>query len=138
MRHRQHEAGHHRFVAQHDGIGDVLDALQLLARNRLRMGNVETQAFRLDQRTLLRHVIAKHLAQGLVQQMRCRMVGADASAAELVDSQERRPAHSHVAFLQRAKMHEHITRALHRIRDTQTETFAMDDALITYLTTASA
>ena len=51
------------------------------ARHRLGMREVEAQPVGRDQRALLRDVVAEHLAQRLVQQMRRRMVGADGASA---------------------------------------------------------
>ena len=65
-------------VLQHDVVGDVLDPLELVGRHRLGMREVEAQPVGRDQRALLRDVIAEHLAQRLVQQMRGGMVAADA------------------------------------------------------------
>ena len=62
------EPRNHRRVLQHDVVGDILDALDLLGAHRLRMREIETQAIGRDQRALLRHVIAENLAQRLVQQ----------------------------------------------------------------------
>ena len=56
----------------------------------LRMREVEAQPIRRDQRAFLRDVIAEHLAQRLVQQMRRRMVGADLSAARVIDRERER------------------------------------------------
>ena len=55
-------------------VGDVLDLLELLGGHRLGMREVEAQPVGRDQRALLRDVVAEHLAQRLVQQMRRRMV----------------------------------------------------------------
>ena len=74
----RHQPRRHRRVLQHIVVGDVLDPLDLLGRHRLRMREVEAQPVGRDQRALLRDVIAQHLAQRLVQQMRRRMVAADA------------------------------------------------------------
>ncbi len=66
-------------------VGDVLDLLDLLGRHRLGMREVEPQPVGRHQRALLRDVIAEHLAQRLVQQMRRRMVLADGAAAGVID-----------------------------------------------------
>ena len=70
----RHQPRRHRRVLQHDVVGDVLDALDLVRAHRLGMREVEAQPVGRDQRALLRHVVAEHLAQRLVQQMRRRMV----------------------------------------------------------------
>ena len=59
-----------RRILQHDIVGDVLDPLKFLGCHRLGVREVETQPLGRDQRALLRHMIAEHLAQRLVQQMR--------------------------------------------------------------------
>ena len=64
------------------------------------MREVEAQPVGRDQRALLRHVIAQHLAQRLVQQMRGGMVLADGGAARVIDLQQQR-----IADLQRALLH---------------------------------
>ena len=69
-----------RRILQHDVVGDILDALDLLGAHRLRMREIETQAIGRDQRALLRHVIAEHLPQRLVQKMRRRMILPDGAA----------------------------------------------------------
>ena len=63
-------------VLQHEVVGDVLDPLDLLGRHRLGMGKIEAQPVGRDQRALLRDMIAEHLAQRLVQQVRRGVVGA--------------------------------------------------------------
>ena len=73
----RHQPRGHRRVLQHDVIGDVLDPLQLLSRHRLRVREIEAQPVGHHQRALLRHVVAEHLAQRLVQQMGRRMVLPD-------------------------------------------------------------
>ena len=47
--------------------------------DRLGMEEIEAQPVGRDQRALLRHVIAQHLAQRLVQQVGGRMVGTEAA-----------------------------------------------------------
>ena len=60
-------------------------ARDLSRRHRPRMGEVEAEPARLDQRALLRHVQPKHLAQRLVQQMGGGMIGARRGAAGMID-----------------------------------------------------
>ena len=87
-------------ILQHDVVGDVLDLFQFLRRDRLGMREVETQPVGRDQRALLRDVIAEHLAQRLVQQMRGGMVLPDGDAARVIDLQQQR-----VADFDRALLH---------------------------------
>ena len=49
------------------------------------MREVEAQAIGFDQRSLLRDVLAQHLAQGAVQEVRGRVVAADRVATLAVD-----------------------------------------------------
>ena len=80
-----HELRHDRLVLQEHRVGDVLDLSDLVVGDRLRVAEVEAQAVGRDERALLSHVLAEHLAQGLVQEMRRRVVGADRRAARAVD-----------------------------------------------------
>ncbi len=54
------------------------------------MREVEAQPVGRHQRALLRDVIAQHLAQRLVQQMRRGMVRADGAAAGVIDVERER------------------------------------------------
>ena len=60
--------------------------------DRLWMAEIEAQAVGRDERALLGHVIAEHLAQRLVQEMGRRMVGAHGGAALVIDDQLQRLA----------------------------------------------
>ena len=84
-RRRAHQPGGHRRILQHDIVGDVLDALDLAGRHRLGMGEVEPQPVGRDQRALLRHVIAEHLPQRLVQEVGGGMICADGAAPLVID-----------------------------------------------------
>ena len=86
-RRRGHQPRDHRRILQHDVVGDVLDALDLVGAHRLGMREIEAQPIGRDQRALLRHVIAEHLAQRLVQQMRRRMILPDGAAPRVIDLQ---------------------------------------------------
>ena len=55
-------------------VDDPLDPLELFARDRLKVDEIEAQPVRGDERTFLRHVRAEHLAKRGVQQMRCSVV----------------------------------------------------------------
>ena len=72
-----HQPGGDLVILQHDVVGDVLDAAQLVRRDRLLMHEVEPQPIRRDQRAALGDVIAEHLPQRLVQQMGRGVIGAD-------------------------------------------------------------
>ena len=85
---------------------------------------------RRDQRTLLRHVIAEHLAQRLVQQMRGRVILPDGAAPRVVDLELERRAELDRALLDPAEMHEQIPGALLRIGDGEAHAVAAHHALI--------
>ena len=72
----RHQARLDRRVALHDLIAKPLDLGQFFLGHRLGMGEIEPQAVRRDQGALLLNMVADHLAQRLVQNMRRRMIGA--------------------------------------------------------------
>ena len=71
------------------------------ARHRLRMREIETQPVGRNQRALLRDVIAQHLAQRLVQQMRGRVVLPDVRRG----ARDRPSSNSWIADLDRPLLH---------------------------------
>ena len=79
------------------------------------MREIEAQPVGRDQRALLRDVIAEHLAQRLVQQMRRRMVAPDRAAAGVIDLERQRLADLERALLDRAVMHEQVAGLLLRV-----------------------
>ena len=85
-----HQPRGDRRILQHDVVGDILDPLDLAGAHRLGMREVEAQAVGRDQRALLRHVIAEHLAQRLVQKMRGRMILPDGAAPRVIDLKHQR------------------------------------------------
>ena len=119
-----HHAGDDLAVLQHDVVGDVLDALQFLRRDRLGVREIEAQALRRDQRATLGNVIAEHEAQRLVQQMGRRMVGADRAAPGAIDFELQRQAGLERALLHRAEMDEQIARLLLGVGDAETHALA--------------
>ncbi len=66
-------------------VGQRLDGLHLVGSHRLGVHEIESQPIGRDERALLRHVIAEHLAQRLMQQVRGRVIGADGRAARVID-----------------------------------------------------
>jgi hypothetical protein len=113
----RHQARGDARILQHVVVRQILDLLQLLGRDRLGMREVEAQAVGRDQRALLRHVIAEHLAQRLVQQMRRRMVGADCRAARVIDLERERVPTFSVPCSTVPAVHEHVARPLLRVGD---------------------
>ena len=73
----RHQPRRDLVVFEHHLVGDVLDAGEFFRRDRLRMHEVEAQPIRRHQRTALGDVIAEHLPQRLMQQMRRRMMRPD-------------------------------------------------------------
>ncbi len=64
-------------VLQDRGVRRVLDAAQLVVRQRARLREVETQPVRRDERALLRHMLAEHAAQRLMGEMGRGVIGLD-------------------------------------------------------------
>ncbi len=79
----------HRIVGEDLGVGEVLDADELVGRDGLVVAEVEPQAVGVDQRALLLDVLAEHLAQGPVQQVGGGVVAADGVAPIDVDGHDR-------------------------------------------------
>ena len=77
-------------VAQHFAVGEVFDVLQFLVAERGEVREVEAQVRGIDQRTRLLHVLAQHLAQRGMKQMRAGVV-AHGGAADFVVDHRRRP-----------------------------------------------
>src|SRR5690606_11358279 len=82
---------------------------------RLRMREVEAQAVRSDERALLRDMGSQHLTQCLVNEMRCRVVGANSRAAGVIDLELDRVADAELAPLDHAVMDEEVAKLLLRI-----------------------
>ena len=61
-------------IAQDLFVDNVLDVLQLFVFNRGEMRKVEAQMIGIDQRSCLLHMLAKHLAQTRVEQVRGRVI----------------------------------------------------------------
>ena len=103
-------------ILQHDVVGDVFHALELGRGHRLGVREVEAQPVGRDQRALLRDVIAEHLAQRLVQQMRGGMVLPDAlSRRVVIDLQQQRVADLDRALFQLDQVDEEIAGFLLRV-----------------------
>src|SRR5690348_8759339 len=110
-----HQAGRDLVVFEHDIIGDVFDPRQLLRRDRLGMYEVEAQTVGRDQRPALCDVIAEHLPQRFVQEMRRGMMRADRRPPRMIDIELERRAELERALLQRALMHPEIAGLLLRL-----------------------
>ena len=120
----RHQARGDLVILEHHVVGDVLDAGELFRRDRLRMHEVEAQAIRRDQRTALSDMIAEHLPQRLVQQMRRRVMRADGGTAFVIHFELQRGADFQRPLLHRAEMHEEIAGLLLRIGDAEFDAVA--------------
>ena len=98
------------------------------------MGEVEAQPVGRNQRALLRHVIAQHLAQRLVQKVRGRMISPDAATAGMIDFQRERGADFERALLDGSRMDEHVARLLLGVGDGKVHAVAAHDAGVADLT----
>ena len=85
--------------------------------HRAGMGEIESEPPRLDQRALLRHMGAEHLAQRLVQKMGRRVIGARCRAAGVIDLEIDHLADLQRADLERAVMQEQAVQLLLGVLD---------------------
>ena len=88
------------------------------------MHEVEAQPVRRHQRAALRDVVAEHLPQRLMQQMRRGVMGADRGAPGVIDFERQRRAGLQRALLHRAEMHEEIAGLLLRVGDAEAHALA--------------
>jgi hypothetical protein len=86
-------------VAQHALVGQIFHASAFVLRHGRQVREVEAQAIRRDQRSLLRHVGAEHRAQGPVQKVGGRVVAANGVAALDVDGELERVADLQLPWL---------------------------------------
>ena len=70
---------------------------------RLVVREIEAQPVGRDERALLRHMVAEHLAQRLMQEMRRRVMGARRAAPRMIDVELDRIADAQRASLERAR-----------------------------------
>ena len=73
------------------------------------MREIEPQPIGSDQRTFLRHVIAKHLTQGLMQEMGGGMISPDIATAVVVNLEAERVTHFHYVIFDLNVVHKEIT-----------------------------
>src|SRR6201999_1678446 len=110
-----------RRVLQHDAVGDVFHFGKFFGRDWLGMREIETQTIRPAERPLLRNVIAENLTQRLVQQVRRRMVGANSTAATVIDVKLDREADRGVAGFDNSVMDEKIAELFMRVGHAEAE-----------------
>ena len=111
-----HEPRRHLGVLQHHAIGDVLDPFDLGAGDRFRVREVEAQPVGRNERALLRHMIAEHHAQRLMQNVGRRMVGARRRAGVVIDLKLDRHAGARRALDDRHVVDDEVAELLARIR----------------------
>ena len=119
----RHQAGRHGIVAAYLRVHVNLDLRDLVGGQRLGVGEVETQAVGRDQAALLRHMTAKALAQGGVEQMRGAMIGAHAVAALDINGKMDGVAHGDLPRLDRRVMRMKAAERLGRVSDLSGQTF---------------
>src|SRR5450759_4551868 len=129
----RHQPRGHRGILQHEVVGDVFHALDFLRRQRLGMREVEAQPVGRHQRAFLRHVIAEHLAQRLVQQMGGGMVLPYGGAPRVIDFHEQRIAHFHRSLVHLDHMYEKVAGLFLGVGDGEMQALASHLALVANL-----
>ena len=120
--------------ALQNGLVDrVLHLLQLLGRDGGEMGKVKAQEVRLHQRSGLMHMIAQHVAQGLLQQMGGAVGTADGGAAGLVVDGGDRVAQLQVPGEELAVVHELAALVFQDVVDLETGLADAQRAVVTHL-----
>lgn len=102
-----HDLGLCGLVGQYLGIDDGFHAGDLLGRHGRVVREVEAGLVGVDQRAALLHVGAQHFAQGLVHQVRGRVVAHRAGATHRIHARQQGIADLQRAGLERAVMAEH-------------------------------
>ena len=115
-------------IVLNDLIGQRLDARKLLFRERLGMGEIETQTFGRDERTLLRNMVAQNLTQRFMQNMRRGMIGARRAAPGVIDLEFERKGGCDLALLDFALMDDEVAEFLERVVNPEAQTLAANDA----------
>ena len=97
------------------------------------MSEIKTQPIGRDQRAFLGHMGSEHRTQGLVHQMRCRMVRAQCGATPMINLHLDNSLGADRAFPDSTVMDKQPIGLLVRIGDVDDETFATQRALIALL-----
>ncbi len=132
----RHQAGGDGAVLADAGVDLGLDRGEVVLGDGRRLRHVEAQAVGRVEAALLRHVVAEAAAQGLVQQMRRRVVGADVGAPDMIHFGQHRRTGRDLAFGYAADMDEQVAQLLLRIGDVDAEAGAADGAGIAHLPAA--
>ena len=115
------------------GIDDGLDPAHLLIVHRRVVGKVKTRLVAIHERTLLLHMIAQHLAQGLVHQVGGRVVAHGARALRGVDCGANRVPDPEHAGLDLPMVAENIRHDFLRVSNNKARAPGADDTLVANL-----
>src|SRR5689334_4421222 len=125
-----------RRVLEHLAVHEILDLLDLLARQRLVVREVEAEDVRTNPRALLLRMLAEHRAQSPVQEVRRRVVPPRRRASRVIDL-EANPLHDRDrALLDKPLVHDEPRERPLRIRHANTTTVSADFSTVTNLPTA--
>ena len=114
---RRHQTRRDITVLTDHTVDDAFDFRNFFRRHGLGVAEVETQTFRRHHRTLLRHVVAEHTTQRLVQQMCCRVIGPRRCTARAIHLHFNNIAELQATAIERAEMHDHIAELFLRVAD---------------------
>ena len=98
---------HHRRIGAHPGVDPALDLALLIGCDLAIVGEVEAQSLGRYQRASLRRMLAQHVAQRAVQQVRCRVVARNVAPPLGINTRLQRLVQRHYALLHNAKMNDH-------------------------------
>src|SRR5580704_1956385 len=110
------------------GVDEILDLALLLVGHRREVREVEAQPIGRDQRAFLRDVVAEHVLERVVEQVRGRVVRADPLAARVVDVELDLVADAQRPGLDLADQHVHVAGRLLGLVDADFRTGAEHDA----------
>jgi len=125
---------HHGDALQNGIVDDLIHLRKLLRGNGLKVGEVEPQPVGLHQRAGLMHMVAQHLLQCSVQQVRGAVGTPDALAAFGIDGGRYSLPHLELAGDHLAVVHELAALVLLDVIDLKSGIAAGDDAVVGHLT----
>ena len=132
LRHRH--LGHGDVHAVEDPVADdLIDPLQLLGRDGREMRQVKAQAIRLHERARLMHVIAQHLAQRGLEQVRGRVRTHDRLAAIGIDARRDGLLDLQAAGVHHTVVQEFAGLVLLDVRHLEERAVRLNDAVVGHL-----
>ncbi|MNT49640.1 hypothetical protein D3C72_1865050 [compost metagenome] len=131
-----HHARLRGLVGQDFFVHTAFDLADFSRRHGAVVCEVEARAVGIDQAALLLHMAAQHFAQGLVHDVRDRVVAHGGSAHGGVDLGLHRVAHVQRALFERAVVAKHIGLDLERVAHRKTGRAAGDHPFVTHLAAA--